>query len=109
MDHELAGRGGLGFCCCRFGVATSNSRSLVLEGCSTVDRELPLAGSGRAPEHSTARWQPLQASFGQLGRLSDKAWRAAAISLGLGLDEDDEVSVLGERGNAGRGKMGIMD
>ena len=65
--------------------------------------------SGRAPEHSTARWQPLQASFGQLGRLSDKAWRAAAISLGLGLDEDDEVSVLGERGNAGRGKMGIMD
>ncbi len=115
MDHELAGRGGLGFCCCSFGVATSNSRPLVLGGCSTVGRELPLdeesvgrvewAGA-RAQHH--ARWQPIQASFGQLGRLSDKPWRAAAISLGVGLDEDDEVSVLGEEWTAGRGKTGIM-
>ena len=87
MDHELAGRGGLGFCSCRFGVATSNSRSLVLEGCSTVGRELPLDGESvgrRAPEHSTARWQPLQASFGQPGRLSDKALASCGDLLGVG-------------------------
>ncbi len=48
--------------------------------------------SGRAPEHSTTRWQPLQASFGQPGRLSDKALASCGDLLG---------------GGVGRGRRGV--